>query len=46
MRAILVMVTYNNGDSRKVLIDSFNQLKELKEDKRVIKSIKGVKVKL
>jgi hypothetical protein len=37
MKAILVMVTYNNGDSRKVLIDSFNQLKELKEDKRVIK---------
>ena len=46
MRAILVTVTYNNGESRKVLIDSFNQLKELKEDKRMIKSIKGVKVKL
>ena len=46
MKAMLVMVTYNNGDSRKVLIDSFNQLEGLKEDKRMIKSIKGVKVKL
>lgn len=46
MKTMLLMVTYNNGESRKVLIDSFNQLKELKEDKRMIKSIKGVKVKL
>ena len=46
MKAMLVMVTYNNGESRKVLIDSFNQLRMLKKDKRVIKSIKGVTVKL
>ena len=40
------MVTYTNGESKKVLIDSFSQLKELKEDKRNIKSIKGTSIKL
>lgn len=46
MKALHVTITYNNGNIRKVLIDSSNQLKMLKEDKRVIKSIKGVTVKL
>ena len=46
MKALHVTITYTNGDIRKVLIDSSTQLKMLKEDKRVIRSIKGVTIKL
>lgn len=46
MKALHVTITYTNGDIRKVILDSSNQLKMLKEDKRVIKSIKGVTIKL
>lgn len=46
MRAILVRVLYTNGNRREVLIDNFNQLNQLKDDKRLIKSIKAIKVKL
>ena len=46
MKALHVTITYTNGNIRKVILDSSSQLRMLKEDKRVIRSIKGVTVKL
>ena len=43
MRAILVMVTFTNGESKKLLLNSFTELKEIRGD---VKSIKGLTIKL
>lgn len=40
---MLLKVTYNNSKEVKVLIETYSQLKQLKEDKANIKSIKLLK---
>ena len=43
MRAILVTITFTNGDCKKLLLNSFKELKETRKD---VKSIKGLTIKL